>query len=473
MLGFLGSVLNWLIVLFFFSFTVFVHELGHFLVARRLGFKVLEFSIGFGPALWKKFINGVLWKFAIIPLGGYVKLPQMDPTGSSLTADEKKAPLPVMEPWKRIAVGVAGVTCNMILAIVLAWIVFAVGRPAERRDYPARVAFVETNGVLYAGGLRVGDEIVAVNDSRVSNWDDAITEAALGHFVTLHVARATGMAGIKFNADTAQGAAEIFVREVEPQMPVIIGPVDTNWPAWAAGLRPGDRMISIDGKQLVGIEHMVSIVAKSEGRTMNFLCERAGKQLNLAITPRYDEKMKRFRIGHGFDAEIIHPKPLSEIRYAAGAVFRLLHKLTAPSTSGRAFEAIGGAPEIFYIFWHMAKTGLIMAISFAVTINVNLAILNLLPFMVLDGGHICLALWEWIRRKPASPKFVAALWQAGAVCLIGLMLFLTLRGFYRINKWTRAPDDTNAPAAATSPTPSQPAPEKPDAPAATPAPAAP
>jgi regulator of sigma E protease len=440
-----GMLLNGLIVLFFFSFTIFVHELGHFLVARRLGLKVLEFSIGFGPALWKKSIDGVIYKFAIIPLGGYVKLPQMDPTGASLSDDEKKEKLPYIAPWKRIAVGLAGVTCNMILAVIMACIVFQIGRPAEPRDHGTRVDFVDTNSVLFAKGLRAGDKIEAINDHEVENWDDVITFAALEPNVVLHVRRDKAMMPtIEFATDSAQKTAEIFFRDVEPVSPVIIGDMYTNWPAYNAGLRTGDRILAIDEVPVVGKSHMISVVSKSGGRTLRIDYERGGAKRTAMATPIYDSQLGRFRIGNAFQGEIVHPRPFSEIHYAGGAVFRLLHALTTARNAGRAGEAVGGAPEILYAFWHMARTGLIVATSFAVTLNVNLAIVNMLPFMVLDGGHICLALWEWIRRKPASPKFVSALWQAGAVCLITLMLLLTFRGIYRIHKWTAAPDGETA-----------------------------
>lgn len=441
MAQFLGILFNAFIVLFFFSFTIFVHEFGHFWVARKLGFKVLEFSIGFGAAIWKRTINGVVYKFAIIPLGGYVKLPQMDPTGLSLSDEDKKNPLPVMEPWKRIAVGLAGVTCNMILAVVLAWIVYLTGRPAEFRDLGTQVDFIETNSVLYAKGLRAGDRIEVVNEHRVRNWDQVMTLAALDPDVTLQVRRDGKPFEIHFRTSTVQEGVALFWRDMEPVSPAIIGLMFTNWPAYAAGLRTGDRIVSIDGAKIAGKSHMISVVSKSEGRPLHIEFERAGARQTVAVTPRYDEELKRHRIGNAFQAETVYPRPVDEIRYAAGAVGRLLQKLTTPANSGRAFEAIGGAPEIFYAFWHMTRAGIINAISFSVTLNVNLSILNLLPFFVLDGGHICLALWEWFWRRPANKRVVAALWQTAAACLITLMLFLTLRGFYRIHKWTSAPDE--------------------------------
>lgn len=444
MTQFFGILFNAAVVLFFFSFTIFVHELGHFWVARKLGFKVLEFSIGFGPAFWKRTINGVVWKLSIIPLGGYVKLPQMDPTGSSLTEEEKQNPLPVMEPWKRIAVGLAGVTCNMILAIVLACLVSWIGRPAAERDYGTTVDFVNTNSVIYAQGLRPGDTIETINGHPVKNWDQVITEGALNPEVVIHARRGTELIEVRFATNSVQAAAEVFSLDVEPVAPAVIGAMFTNWPAYQAGLRSGDRVVAIDGVPVVGKGHMISIVTASGGNTMQIEYERKGARATVAVTPRYDEDLKRHRIGNTFQGHMVHPRPMDEIKYAAGAVFRLLDKLTSRQSAGRAFEAMGGVPEIFYAFWMYAKAGLIVAISLAVTLNVNLAIMNLLPFMVLDGGHILLALYEMIRRKPASSKFVGVIWQAGAICLISLMLFLTARGLFRVHQWTTRGNEVEA-----------------------------
>lgn len=445
----LAVAFNILVVVFFFSLTIFVHELGHFLVARRLGFKVEAFSIGFGPALWKKTIDGIVYKIGLLPFGGYVALPQMDPTGQARAAKADAPALPPTRPIHRIAVALAGVTCNVILAFVLAAIIYWTGRPAEMRDMPARVGYVDTNGVLFAQGLRAGDRILAVGHNDVQTWEDVVIRAAMEPVVHLHTERSDGSRQtVKFEADSVEKTAAVIYGEMDPAAPVIVGSVLTNSAAKEVGLRRGDRILSIDGVELIGRAHMSSIVGAASNRPVALKILRDGQPLDLAVTPRYDAEAKRNLIGVGFMSETIHPSPLAEVKYAAGAVFRLLNYLATPRYTGRAFSAIGGAPEIIFIFWQMAKAGLIAAIAFAVTININLAIINLLPFMVLDGGHICLSVWEIVRGKPAGPRFVSVLWQAGAACLIALMLVLTVRGVFRIHQWTSEPE--LPPAAATS-----------------------
>lgn len=445
----LAVAFNIFVVVFFFSLTIFIHELGHFLVARRLGFKIDAFSIGFGPALWKKTVNGIVYKIGVLPFGGYVALPQMDPTGQARAAKADAPAIPPTKPSHRIAVALAGVTCNIILALFLSSIIYWTGRPAEMRDMPARVGFVDTNGVLYAQGLRAGERIVAVGQNPVASWEDVLIRSAMEPVVLIHAERTDGSQHIvKFEAESVEATAAVIYGEMDPAAPVIVGSVLSNSAAKDVGLRRGDRILSIDGVELIGRAHMSTIVGAASNRVVALKIVRDGQPLDVSVTPRYDEKVNRHLIGVGFMSETIHPSPLAEIKYAGGAVFRLLNYLTTPKYSGRAFSAIGGAPEIIFIFWQMAKAGLIAAITFAVTINVNLAIINLLPFMVLDGGHICLSLWEIIRGKPAGPKFVSVLWQAGAACLIALMLVLTVRGVFRIHQWTSEPEVP--PAAATS-----------------------
>lgn len=435
MTQFLGILFNAAVVLFFFSFTIFVHELGHFWVARKLGFKVLEFSIGFGPAFWKRTINGVVWKLSIIPLGGYVKLPQMDPTGASLTEDEKRNPEPVMAPWKRIAVGLAGVTCNMILAVVLAFLVSWMGRPADMRDYDTTVEDVYTNGFFYAAGVRPGDVITSVSGRDVRNWEHVVVEGALHPKADFEIQRGDKTFTVHFETNSVEAAIGTILSELSPATVPVIGDLYKGWPAHTAGLRSGDRILSIDGRPVTTVGQMRNAIMGSEGRSLLIEFERKGKRQTLSVTPRLDEGDGKYRIGNQFQGGIVHPKPMDEIIYAAGAVQRTLNKFKQWGSAKRAFNAIGGVPEIMTAFWERAKEGLISAVALAVTLNVNLAIMNLLPIPVLDGGHILLALYEWIRRKQASAKFVGALWQGSAMLLISLMLFLTLRGLYRVTIW--------------------------------------
>ena len=175
-------------VLLLFGVTIFIHELGHFWVARRLGMRADVFSIGFGHAIWKRERGGVIYKVGWIPFGGYVALPQMEP-GGGRTEDEdgNEIALPRVEPGKKIAVALAGAAGNVVLAILLAYVIFWAGKPSMLDETSSAIGFVREGSVAYEVGLRSGDRIAEVNGDPVSNWQDVAIAAALRNEVDLVV----------------------------------------------------------------------------------------------------------------------------------------------------------------------------------------------------------------------------------------------------------------------------------------------
>ncbi|MDZ4198989.1 MAG: site-2 protease family protein, partial [Kiritimatiellia bacterium] len=165
-------------IVLLFSLTIFVHELGHFLVARLCGLTVEAFSIGFGPALWQRKRGGTLYKIGALPFGGYVALPQLDPTGGA-AAEPGKPVLPPAPPGRRIAVSAAGAIFNLLFAFLLAWIVFLVGKPSAPHERRCVVGYVEEASEAWETGLRIGDEILRADGKPVSNWQDLLTQLTL------------------------------------------------------------------------------------------------------------------------------------------------------------------------------------------------------------------------------------------------------------------------------------------------------
>jgi len=199
----LSNIYVALVVILFFGVTIFVHELGHYLVARWCGLVIKVFSIGFGSPIWKREVDGVVYKIGWIPFGGYVSLPQLDPTAmeavqGSESADaededeEPREPLPPVAAWKKILVSVAGATCNVLLAVVIAWVVYLVGMPATTANQESVLGFVAESSDAYAAGLRMGDRVQAVNGTPVSQWSQFIQEAAMYDEVTLDVVASGG-----------------------------------------------------------------------------------------------------------------------------------------------------------------------------------------------------------------------------------------------------------------------------------------
>ncbi|MCX7591175.1 MAG: site-2 protease family protein, partial [Kiritimatiellae bacterium] len=315
-----------------FGFTIFLHELGHFLLARRLGLVVETFSIGFGPALWKRKIRGVTYKIGLIPVGGYVALPQLDPSGMAViqgpseeggavsrrrekqswwavffgrqvhdkvASEGRESTLPPVAPWKKIVVSISGAAGNCLLALGMAWGIYlapeaaSTGVPGEG----AIVGHVDTNSVAYSRGIRMGDKILAVNGRQVRSWYEFNVESLLGsgrsNVVNLTLLSLDG-AEKRVSVPTVPNERGMYAVEgVHKAIPCILGRVTKGGSAEAAGARPGDRVVEFDGVRVTGWEHFRSLVEKTGEREVVMVVERKGKRISLTVTPRYDEKFGR------------------------------------------------------------------------------------------------------------------------------------------------------------------------------------
>jgi len=424
------------VVLFLFGITIFIHELGHFVVARWCGMVVDVFSIGFGPAIWKKKVGDVTYKIGVFPFGGYVALPQMDPTDMKAAVEEDRD-IPRVAPWKKILVALAGVTGNMILAILLAYIVYWVGKPSSPRERNCVVGYVETNSAAYAEGLRIGDEIKEVNGADVANWDDLAMQAALSQDLDLTVESHEGLYDI--HIPTAKNIIGILAVEgVGPVNFCDVGSVFPGSSADTAGILSGDRIIELDGTKLYSREHLIQLVDQARDTEIPIVVLRGDERVELRVTPKYDDKIKRALIGVGFSMfdmdydSVAHPKPSTQLKSHATAIFRVLKALMTPKQSKAAAQGIGGPVAILVVFWWAVQKSIMIAIWFTCFINVNLAVLNLLPIPILDGGHIVFALWEMITRRPVSARLVSILMNVFFVLLITVFIFLSYRDIVRL-----------------------------------------
>jgi regulator of sigma E protease len=426
------------VILLLFGATIFVHELGHFLVARRCGMVIEVFSIGFGPALWKTKRNGVIYKIGIIPFGGYVALPQMDPSGpGDKTAEEKAKDLPRIAPWKKILVALAGVTGNMIFAFFLAYLVYWIGKPSAPHERNCIIGYADTNSAAYAQGLRIGDEITAIDSEPIRNWDDLTLACAIRQSVRLTVKFDGGEKSI--TVPTEKNWMGVWAVDGIGWMNFCsVASVVPGSSADQAGIKAGDTILSLDGKKLFSREHMISLVTEARDRSMQAVIRREGKEMEVAVTPGYDEKAKRALIGVVFNTMdfdydmVVHPRPGAQIRDSATMIFRLLRALVTPREAKAASQAIGGPVAILVMYWWTVQNSFMLALWFTMMLNVNLAIINMLPIPVVDGGHIMFSLWELVTRRPISARIVNFIMNAFAGLLIGVFLMLTYRDFARM-----------------------------------------
>ncbi len=451
-------ILPILAIVLLFSLSIFVHELGHFLAARALGMVADVFSIGLGPAIWKRKIGATVWKIGAIPFGGYVALPQMDPNslleGEAVqrpkSEDQSSNPsavglqppvsLPRVAPWKKIVVSVAGAFGNIVFAFLLATVVWIVGKPASLQERSAVVGYVAVDSPAAAAGLAPGDEVMAVDGRPVATWIELAEKAALAPADSVEL-RVRTPAGDERDLSLEVVKLPVGIRVlpgIDGRDICEVAAVSPGSGAEAAGLQAGDRIVRFDGQPVYSRSHMSQLVDATAGRPAEIVFRRAGREESADVTARPDAELERYLIGIRFntmgdlDFETrSHPTPWAQVKSHAGAIFRFLDALTTPATSGAAADAVGGPVLILIMLLLMLRSSFMLAVWFTGFLNVNLAILNLLPIPVLDGGHVLLNLYEWVFRRPLPPRIVNALINVFAVLFILLFLSLTYRDVVR------------------------------------------
>ncbi|MFC1467454.1 RIP metalloprotease RseP [Verrucomicrobiota bacterium] len=417
-----------------FGITVFVHEFGHFIAARKCGLVVETFAIGFGPSIWQKEKDGIVYKIGIIPFGGYVALPQLDPEGMEKMQGETEGSaktLPHVAAWKKIVVAVSGPLGNIILASLLAWAIYFAPGDSTKHNI-AVVGSVDADSAVYAQGLREGDQITAINGKSVKSWYDLTVEALLAAdnskaVITAQADGQTKTISTPFNDPEKE---EMVIPGVTPAIPCVLGLVSPGSPAGKAGIEAGDVVIDFDGVAVRDWIHFTDLVQKYPDQSVPVTLERKGELVKLSVIPKYDAEHDRAMIGVQLGSFMpwMHAKnPATQLKNDAASIFRLLKALVNPKESKKAAGGLGGPLAIFIMIFASLKTGLLNTMGLIRFLNVNLAVLNLLPLPVLDGGHIIFASWEGITRRKVHPKVVNTLVNAFAVLLIGAMLLLTFR----------------------------------------------
>jgi len=421
--------------LFLFGITVFVHEFGHFIVARRCGLVVKTFSIGFGRAVVKWEKDGILYKIGWIPFGGYVALPQLDPEGmEKIQGDGTEETYPDVSPWKKIAVAVSGPLGNIVLAVILAVAIWLIpGNDAGTQIRPI-IGTIETNSAAYAAGLRQGDEITAVNGAAVKNWYDFTVETLLKNNDTakfgLRDGRMLTIPVVKIES------GERIIEGIEPAIPCLFGSVTKGSPADQAGIKSGDTALTFNGITILGWEHFTELVqAAAPGVPAALTVERKGETLSLSIVPEYNEEHDRIMVGVQLGGTgmpwMLYKNPLDQIKYDALAIVRVLKALVTPAEAKQAAGGLGGPIMIFSMLTMSIKMGLVNTLGLIRFLNINLAVLNLMPIPVLDGGHIVFSLWHGITRRKVNVKIQTVLINFFAVLLIGTMLILSFNDIDR------------------------------------------
>ena len=353
-----------------FSLAIAIHEFGHFIVALKLGLRVEAFSIGFGPVLWKKTVNGVEYRISAIPLGGYVSIPDVDPEGTKKLEGGGKTDENLREripAWKEILVALAGPAMNVVLAVVIA-VLLSIAPGARFGELPAKIGFVPEGGPADAAGIKAGDTVLSVAGRPVYTWTEMQTEVQI-----------TG------------GKAAKFVVS-----------------------RPDEGEIEL------------TVVPKRDDVTGAFFI------MALSVTNE-----------SGAVAWMPDRNPLKQLAWDAGSIFRILKGLVTPEEAKATANALGGAVSIAEGIYAILRRNAWDGLGFLRFLNVNLAIINLLPIPVLDGGLVLFALIALVFRRRVPDKVVNVLSTGFMYLLIALMAILIFKDSRRSWKiHTRKSGDT-------------------------------
>jgi len=429
----LTTLLSFLFVL---GVLIFVHELGHFLVARRHGVRVLTFSLGFGPKILKVTRGDTEYCVSVIPLGGYVKMagetPEDQRTGQP---DEFLS----KTKWQRFQILFAGPAMNILLAVVVLAFVLAQGAQVKAYlDEPPVIAGVLSGSPAERAGLMPGDRVLTVGGRNITTWEQL--DIAIGtkpdRDVSLTLVR-DGRTITAMVRPVPQGRFEIGNIGALPKVHPVVSSTIAGDRAEQAGLKAGDIVLSVNGEPMATRQQLIDAISKSGGKPIKITVRRGEQELTLTGTPeqRGSRGMMGFYIGE--QTKWFKPGPLDAIKLSvernienSGLIFRTLGGLFTGETSVRALQ---GPVGIAQLSGESAEEGFLSLLGLMAMLSINLGIINLMPVPVLDGGHILIMALEGIARRDFSMQVKEKMLLAGFVVLMMLMVTVIYNDLTRIS----------------------------------------
>lgn len=423
---------------------VAVHEFGHFWVARRLGIRVLRFSVGFGRPLWqRKALDGTEYVLAAIPLGGYVKM-----------LDEREGPVPEQERHRafnnkslavRTAVVAAGPAFNFLFAIAAFWLILVVGEVGTR----PLVGAVAPSSIAAEAGFKAGDQITAINGEATPTWSQAFYSLTAGAVtddaMRISVTDAQGLVGVREvpagvlrdPAESQDLLGDLGITPERPQLPPVVDQVLAGEPAAQAGLQAGDRILRVDDEAVADWTDFAAYVRDRADKRIQVLVARDGVDRTLLLVPaavtvgdktvgrigamvqRPEGLLERYQVTYSLPP--LQALPVAMVRTWDFSVLTL--KVMGRILTGQAsVKNLSGPLTIADAAGKSASIGWLYFVKFLAVVSVSLGVLNLLPIPVLDGGHLLYFLIEGVRGKALSEAAMMQAQRVGLVLLLSLML---------------------------------------------------
>lgn len=449
------------------GFVIFVHELGHFLMAKWRGVRVLRFSLGFGPRMVGFTRGETEYRLAWIPFGGYVQMAGDSPDPEKGMPGRRDEFL--SHPWQgRMLIALAGPAANLVTAFLVMCAVGMVG--VTYPDFPNQVGATPDTSVAHSMGVRTGDRIVAVAGKPVGSWIEiflANDRATGGEPVPVRLERDGATVDLTVPAERRE---PFFSSLRRPPAPPVVGSVVTGMPAYKAGLKEGDRILAVNGKPISIWDELPESLKGTVDQKVALKVERGGKTYDFSVVPMDPEGRKDGNARIGVEAPrqgsyVQRYGPLESIELGARATVALVQNVYAGMwlTISRPLyyrEYVGGPLFIAQAASEQARRGFDSYLQFLAMINIAIMAFNLLPLPILDGGHILLALIEAVRRQALSAKAYLRFQQFGLLVMGSLLVLILANDPLRVVQRQRAlgnatPTENTAPQPGSDTTPQE------------------
>jgi regulator of sigma E protease len=428
-------VTSFLAFIFVLGVLVFIHELGHFLAARRIGVRVLTFSLGFGPKLLTVKRGDTEYCISAIPLGGYVKMAGENPDDARTGAPDEFLS---KSKWERFQVLIMGPIMNLVLAVVVMALVLYQGAELPAfTEQPAVVGSVETGSPAEAAGIRPGDRIVSIQGREIADWDKLTM--AIG-------TRANRELDIVFERDGKRIEKNITPRVIDKFETggIGVGPwyrpeiaTVSEGPARESGLREGDLILAADGTWYVNREQIIETIKSHDGKPLDLIIEREGKQQTITVTPRQIDDSVRINAQiRATETVTVQPGIVDAFKLSVERNWEwtvlIFETLAGLFTRDTSVKQLMGPVGIASLSGDAAEAGVIPLFTLMALISLNLGIMNLMPIPVLDGGHIAILAVEGLSRRDFSIKVKEKMLLGGFVILLTLMATVIYNDLTRV-----------------------------------------
>jgi regulator of sigma E protease len=430
------------------------HEYGHFLVARLCGVTVEQFSIGFGPALWRRRSkkSNTEYRIGVIPLGGYVKM--LDERDGPIKKDQQSFAFNRQAVWKRALIVLAGPVFNFILAFIAYWLIFIVGF----KQVIPQIGSVEPASIAAQAGLQVGQQFIQIDENNVYSWDDVqtrlLTHIGASNPVKITVEQNNQATTLWLNLSQwrLEGRrpdvfSSLGIEPYIPATPAVINEISANSPAQQAGLLVGDEIKQVGKQSIHDWQTLLTFIQSHPGEKIVFTVLRQNKlqQVPVLIGIKYDDER-----AYGYLGIVSAPYPwpdtmLHAVRYSAWAALpkaatktwqmtQLSVELVAKMLTGQiSWQGLSGPIGIAQGAGYSASLGVLSFLGFLALISISLGVINLVPLPLLDGGQLLICLLEGLLRRPLPERVLQMGVRLSVFFLIGVMTLALYNDIMRLH----------------------------------------